>query len=257
MKNKISDINDVDSLKLDLARCRARGIQSLYRGQSDEKWGIDSSLQRLQKSRTVDTLWSIFKSSFSELAPELRKLGYLKYKPEKENTNFYLLSVARHLGFPCNLIDWTLSIDRALLAACGENIEKDGSIFILSGDLNFNKSPIGIDPLTIQESVIVCKDFDFLPDHCNLTGLPIARKRRFRQNGFYSLISQEDTEQDFERLLPNEISLCKIVISNKIKHDIVDLLEKKGLTNEWFLPEDFHSDLSKNLISSIVSKYFK
>lgn len=157
-------------------------VQEAYRvyteGSLMKNGGIDSSLQRQQKSRTVDTLWSIFKSSFSELAPELRKLGYLKYKPEKENTNFYLLSVARHLGFPCNLIDWTLAIDRALLAACGENIEKDGSIFILSGDLNFNKSPIGIDPLTIQESVIVCKDFDFLPDHCNLTGLPIARKKK-------------------------------------------------------------------------------
>lgn len=125
------------------------------------------------------------------MSTQLKKYEYLKYKPEKEDVNFYLLSIARHLGFPCNLIDWTSSLDMALYAACHENFDKDGCLFIISGNLKINERPNVIDPLNIKKSVIVCKDFDLFPDECDLTDLPLARKRRFRQNGFFSIISKE------------------------------------------------------------------
>lgn len=255
MKNNLSVINDIDCIRLELARLRANGIQSLYRGQSDVSWKITSSLKRIQGDDTIEELWSKYESSFAELSTQLKKREYLKYKPEKEDVNFYLLSIARHLGFPCNLIDWTSSLDMALYAACHENFYKDGCLFIISGNLKINEGQNRIDPFKIKESVIVCKDFDFFPDECGLTDLPLARKRRFRQNGFFSIISKADTEMDYEYLLPDDISIHKIIIPNTLKSEVIDLMQRSGRSSEWYLLDNQFADASRVLTYRVKSKY--
>lgn len=257
MKSEILAINDIDSLRLDLARFRASGMQSIFRGQSDESWKIVSSLRRIQNGKQLDELWSKFKKSFAEVAIRLKNLGCLNYKPETECANFYISSVARHLGFPCNLIDWTSSLDMALFAACKENPNKNGALYLLLGNLKINENPIGIDPLTVEESIIVCKDFDYLPNECGFSALPLARRRRFRQNGFFSIISQKDTELDYEQLLPEDISIIKIIIPTNLKSEIIDLMHQRGISDDWFLLDDFSTDQSIQVISEIKSKHFK
>ena len=256
MTNVISTINDIDGLRLDLASFRAGGMKSLFRGQSDENWKIVSSLKRIQDGSQLEAFWSTFKNSFTEVATQLKKMGCLKYKPEIECENFYILSVARHLGFPCNLIDWTSSLDMALFSACKENPDKNGALYILLGNLEINQTPIEIDPLTVDESLVVCKDFDYVPSDCCFSDLPLARRRRFRQNGFFSVISQKDTELDFEQLLPEDISIQKIIITSSIKSKIIDLMQQRGISDDWFLLGDSFKNQSIQIISDIKSKYF-
>lgn len=257
MINNISTINDIDSLRLDLARFRAGGMKSLFRGQSDENWKIVSSLKRIQGESQLEVFWSTFKNSFTEVATQLKIMGCLKYKPEIECENFYILSVARHLGFPCNLIDWTSSLDMALFSACKENSDKNGALYILLGNFEINKNPIGIDPLTVEESLVVCKDFDYIPRDCSFSDLPLARMRRFRQNGFFSVISQKDTELDFEQLLPEGISIQKIIIPSSFKSQIIHSMQQRGISDDWFLLDVPPINQSIQIISDIKSKYFK
>lgn len=232
-------------------------MKSLYRGQSDEVWKIVSSLKRIQDGSQLEAFWSTFKNSFTEVATQLKKMGCMKYKPEIECENFYILSVARHLGFPCNLIDWTSSLDMALFSACKGNPDKNGALYILLGNLEINQAPIEIDPLTIDESLVVCKDFDYIPKDCRFSDLPLARRRRFRQNGFFSVISQQDMELDFEQLLPEGISIQKIIIPSSIKSKIVDLMQQRGISDDWFLLDEFPINQSIQIISDIKLKYFK
>ena len=257
MISEILTISDIDSLRLDLARFRAGGMQSIFRGQSDESWKIVSSLKRIQDGRQLNELWEIFRNSFAEVAIRVEKLGWLKFKPKTECTNFYILSVARHFGFPCNLIDWTSSLNMALYSACKENPDKNGALYFLLGNLGINKNPIGIDPLIVEESQIVCKDFDYVPSDCSFLDLPLARRRRFRQNGFFSVISQKDTELDFEQLLPEGILIQKIIIPSNLKSAIIDLMQQRGISDDWFLLDDSSINQSIQVISDIKSKYFK
>lgn len=257
MIREILTINDIESLRLDLARFRAGGMQSIFRGQSDESWKIVSSLRRIQNGRQLDVLWSTFRNSFTELATQLKKQSCLKYKPEIECENFYILSLARHLGFPCNLIDWTSSLDMALFSACKENPDKNGALHILLGNLEINQAPIEIDPLTVDESLVVCKDFDYIPSDCSFSDLPLARRRRFRQNGFFSVISQKDTELDFEQLLPKGVSIQKLIIPSSFKPKIIDLMQQRGISDDWFLLGNSPKNQSIQIISDIKSKYFK
>lgn len=256
MVRTILSINDIQRLRLDLARSRAGGKHSLYRGQSNECWEINTSLNRVPTRKTWNELWTAFKSAFEGLAIELKRLGYLNYKPKTENTNFYLLSAARHLGFACNLIDWTSSLDMALFATCEKNMDKDGALFVLYGNLNINERPINIDPLTIDKSILVCKDFDFMPNNQGLSNLPLARMRRLRQHGFFSVISKKDIESDYKQLLPSDISIHKIIIPSALKAEINDYIQQIGISKEWFFLNEVLPNQSIKKISEINSKIF-
>lgn len=256
MDCKITSIEDIDRLKHELARLRAGGKPSLYRGQSDWDWKIVSSLKRVQKQDSDEELWKKYILSFEELASQLKSLDVEAFKTKTENANFYLLSIARHLGFPCNLIDWTASLDMAIYTACCSNTDKDGSLYILLGELKINLTPTMLNPLTINESIIVCKDFDNLPSGYSSGDLPLARMRRFRQNGFFSIISQHDLSNNFELLLPNHIILHKIQIPANLKHEIIHYMNLKGISNNWFLLGNNLKDQSSNIINEIKNKYY-
>lgn len=252
----ISCIKDIEILRCNLATLRTFGIQSLYRGQSNIEWDITCTLRRYQGQNSIVDLWGKYKSAFDIFCTRTEHFDWNKFKPANENDIFYRLAIARHLGFPCNLIDWSSSLDMALLMACRSSTDIDGCLFILVGELNINQSPITVDPLEETNSLIICKDFDYT-DHNNLAcDFPVARKRRFRQNGFFSLISKNDIASKFENILPEGISMIRIPIHSAAKKDIVNELSKKGITFEWFFMPHAESKALQQIINDIKSNYF-
>ena len=153
-------------------------------------WSINCSLQRYLEKFSKEDLWEHFLDAFVEFSAIIKENGWERFKLKHENDAFYNLSIARHLGLPCNLIDWTSSLEVAIMFACNdENI--DGAVYALCGDLNINKASIDINPINVDKTLVACKEFDLIPDSNNLSDLPIARMRRFRQNGFFSIISKK------------------------------------------------------------------
>lgn len=256
MIKKISCIKDVEILRCDLATFRSFGIQSLYRGQSNVEWDITCTLCRYQGQDSIVDLWDKYESAFDVFCTRTEHLDWDKFKPTNENDKFYKLAIARHLGFPCNLIDWSSSLDMALLMACTSYADIDGCLFILMGELNINQSPIKVNPLEEPNSLVICKDFDYIDTHNFACDFPVARKRRFRQNGFFSIISKNDIASKFENILPKGISMIRIPICHAAKKDIVNELSKKGNTFEWFFMSNFESKLLQQIINDIKSNYF-
>lgn len=238
------------------ARRRMMGIHSLYRGQSNSNWEISCSLKRYQGRSTIDQLWAQYILAFNEYMNCTIALDWDKNMPLSENKNFYYLSIARHLDFPCNLIDWTSNLYLGLLIACDEFPEKDGCLFVMSGDLHINSKPTAVDPLATNQSILICKDFDLINPDCGLDSMPIARKRRWRQNGFFSIIARSDFDKKFEQLLPSDIYLKKYIIPYQLKPQITQWLSSKGITSELFLLDDNQSDSSINNLRLLKSKYF-
>lgn len=256
MIKTISCIEDIKKLRGELARLRTCGIHSLYRGQSNKEWHISSTLRRCKGQKSVEELWHKYQSAFDCFCTKTEHFNWDKFKPDIENNKFYQLAIARHLGLPCNLLDWSASLDMAILMACIDFIDEDGCLFIILGRLNINQTPIIIDPLKENRSIFVCKDFDYIENGKSTNDLPLARKRRFNQNGFFSIISKKDIDSEFEDILPKDISMIRIPICHAAKNDIVNYLSDKGITPDYFFLPDCDSKQLQQLISDIKSKYF-
>lgn len=229
------------------------GYNSLFRGQDNKGWPINCSLQRYLEKFPIEDLWERFLEVFAAFSIVVKEKGWERFKPKSENDAFYNLSIARHLGLPCNLIDWTSSLEVAIVFACNdENI--DGAVYTLCGDLNLNKIPVGTNPINVDKTLVACKEFDLIPDNSNLLDLPVARLRRFRQNGFFSIISKNDLIVDFPQMLPDSVTLQKIVIPADVKIELRAQIERRfGKGNNWMKLNDVPET---DLIIRLKRKYF-
>lgn len=253
MEHTISDYDDIDRLKLEFARLRMSGCKSLFRGQADKAWSINCSLRRYLEKFSKEDLWERFLGAFVEFSTIISGKGWERFKLKHENDVFYNLSIARHLGLPCNLIDWTSSLEVAIMFACSDE-SIDGAVYALCGELNLNKAPIDTNPINVDKTLVACKEFDLIPDNNNLSDLPVARMRRFRQNGFFSIISKKDLIADFTQMLPGSVALQQIVIPADMKKELkVQIEERSGIGNNWLKLNDVRE---ADLINGLKRKYF-
>lgn len=253
----ISKTADIEFLREKIAFRRINGIQSIFRGQANREWAILSPLQRCLDKFPVNVLWDNYISAYDEYLLYIKKFGWEKFKPLSENYDFYYLTIARHLGMTCNLVDWTSSLDLALLIACIDFPDNDGCLYVLSGNLNINKRPIESSPFNIEKSIIVCKAFDFIDTDYKINDMPLGRMRRFRQNGFFSIISQNELFSDFNTLLPKNITIERIIIPKQIKSEIIKFLSERGCTKEIYLLDSNKINPIINFVNKLNSKYFK
>lgn len=201
------------------------GRTFVYRGQSDASWPIQTTL--LRKYGTCwngQDSWNKYFDDYTNKKRLTISEDILAYKPIIENEDFYALTMLRHLGFPCHLIDWTACLRTAILFACIENDDVDGSLWILSTEHQINSSPITFSPFKIEKPVLICKEFDFIPSGKSITDLPLGRIRRFRQNGFMSIIPCNSISCDFNTLLDDTYSLKKIIIPAISKEGLLEYL---------------------------------
>ncbi len=235
----IRSVDDFLRLENIIARQRMSGLTFLYRGQSNASWPIQSTLfRKFGKSWNENECWGKYLECYEFIRDNMVSQEILSYKPYFENADFYILSMLRHLGFPCHLIDWSASLRIATIFACSESPDTDGSLWVLTTDLQFNEKPIVVSPFEVENPELICKEFDLIPDGKGFSDFPVGRLRRFRQNGFMSIIPCKYISDEFESLLNGNQSLHKIVISAESKGILMESLKGYEMMSNYLMGQD-------------------
>ncbi|MBL0136935.1 MAG: FRG domain-containing protein [Bacteroidetes bacterium] len=110
----------------------------VYRGQSDESWRLESSLERFIR----DSITARSEYTFSEkwmLHEFKRKAHFFNIHRPSENNNIEWLSIIQHHGGPTRLIDFTNSFYVALFFASMEPKKSGFSVVGINNDAIFNR----------------------------------------------------------------------------------------------------------------------
>lgn len=245
----------------------------VYRGQSNSKWTLSSSLERAINKYSPDIFGFLFLGNKEYWMLHEFKRKYPLYSnnlPDK-NDKFEWLSILQHYGAPTRLLDFTHSIYiAAYFAACESN--EDCSIYCINlislrkkalekFDLNFPKNSLK-DTWNRKFIEIANITIDNLPNS-ESTGfvLPIVPERTTHrlsfqqglflmpQNSNQSFMDnlkctfKDHDDSTFENMPVNEIEnpqekydVIKIIIPAKLTTEISRELFKMNITAETLFP---------------------
>lgn len=248
MNSIISCFKDALDIRRELACYQTSGWHFLYRGHSKLSYKL---LSMAGRKRPLDG--DLLKSERASLNDFKRMAGeenLLDYKVRKYNTDLFYMSVGRHLGLDCRLLDWTSSLETALFFASSANEKEDGHLWILLYQGTIDDTYAQMDPFSIDKTVIIKENY-ILPDGASIESQPLGILRRFSQNGFFTLAPTELVTRPLDELEKKDFYLMPIVIDSNAKSDIINNVAKD---NE-LLRLSIHEPLESAIIT-LNSKYF-
>lgn len=114
---RIRTMSDIRTLEVFVALNYTKGI-SLYRGHESHDYKIESTIVRYAKEKKTDcTILDILdaeKKSYNLFCHDIFKEEWLRNKLKKSDETLFKMSIGRHLGLPCRLIDVTASLETAI-----------------------------------------------------------------------------------------------------------------------------------------------
>lgn len=248
MNKIIKCYRDALDIRSELACYQTSGWHFLYRGHSKMNYKL---LSMVGRKRPLDgDLLKSERACLNDFKHLAGKEDLLNYKIEKYNTDLFYMSVGRHLGLDCRLLDWTSSLDTALFFASSANENEDGHLWILLYQGTINDSYAQMDPFSIDKTVLIKENY-ILPDDASIDSQPLGILRRFSQNGFFTLTPTELVTTPLDEVNTRDFHLIPIVIDSNAKSDIINNVTKD---NE-LLRLSIHEPL-ESAITTLNSKYF-
>lgn len=200
---KITTKSDVRTLQEFVANNYAKGV-SLYRGHESRGYKIESTIVRLLNQHkpdcSVQDLLNAEKDAFNHFCHDVFKEEWLRNKSEKSDEDLFKMSIGRHFGLPCRLIDVSASLDVAIWFAVmnPRYYNVDGEIVLIV----LNKEAVAgtnLSPFRAIKKVSYAHE-PFVAD--SLNDLPLGEQRRFIQYGSFiwvdnnSLLNEEHVITD-------------------------------------------------------------
>lgn len=201
---QITTKSDIRTLQEFVAHKYATGIR-LYRGHESRNYKIESTIVRLLNQRetncSVQNLLDAEKNAFNLFCHDVFKEGWILNKIEKSDEDLFKMSIGRHLGLPCRLIDVTASLENAIWFAVmnPKFYNVDGEVILIV----LNKEDVieaDHSPFRTAKKVSYANE-PFLTKS-SLNDLPLGEQRRFVQNGRFiwvddnSLLNEQQTIED-------------------------------------------------------------
>lgn len=199
---QIRTMSDIKTLKEFVALNYTNGIR-LYRGHESHEYKIESTIVRHTKGKkkgcSIEDILEAEKKGYNLFCRDVFKKEWLHNKPNKSDDTLFAMSIGRHLGLPCRLIDVTASLETAIWFAVmnPQFYTIDGEVVLIVLDkndvLNTNQSPFNAAKLSYAHE-------PFMAD--SLNELPLGEQRRFVQNGHFiwvgnnSLLNEEQVIKD-------------------------------------------------------------
>ena len=201
--NQIRTMSDIEKLKKYVAFKYTKGIR-LYRGHESNSYKIESTIVRHVKGKNKDCSVQDVREAelkgYNLFCSDVFKEEWLHKKSNKSNDTLFAMSIGRHLGLPCRLIDVTASLETAIWFAVMNphfyNVDGEIVLIVLDKDdiLDTNQSPFKATKLSYAHE-------PFMTD--SLDELPLGEQRRFVQNGHFiwvndkSLLNEEQAISDY------------------------------------------------------------
>lgn len=189
--------SDIKMLQEYVAFNYTKGI-SLYRGHESRDYKIESTIVRhvkgTKKECSIEDILEAEKKGYKMFCSDVFKAEWLHNKSNKSDYTLFAMSIGRHLGLPCRLIDVTASLETAIWFAVmnPKFYNEDGEVVLIVLDKNnvsdTNQSPFNATRLSYAHE-------PFMAD--SLNELPLGEQRRFIQNGHFvwvdnsSLLNEE------------------------------------------------------------------
>ena len=171
---------------------------SLYRGHESCDYKIESTIVRhvtgKKKNCSNEDILEAEKKGYNLFCRDVFRAEWLHNKSNKSDEILFTMSIGRHLGLPCRLIDVTASLETAIWFAVmnPQFYNVDGEVVLIVLDKNdvsdTSQSPFNAAKLSYAHE-------PFMADSLNL--LPLGEQRRLIQNGHFiwvdsnSLLNEE------------------------------------------------------------------
>ena len=240
------------------------GKHFFFRGLSNSKFKLVPSLLYANEGisfttpQIINTIFDILLESTYKLKEYGEKYGWETFRYPSFNEKLYYLSIGRHMGLNCQLMDWTSSIDTAIAFTTFDRNQQneDAVLWILETDSSFK--PENIDPFTISDNKIhIVKEDYYSSVNKTIIDFPLGIHRKFRQNGFFTVVSKNKVtyplnSDEFEC----DFLFHKIIIKSSFK-DLLFIESKKK--EKWLYVkskksseiEDFVGRLNKRIYNKI------
>lgn len=199
---QIRTMSDISTLKEVVGLNYTKGIR-LYRGHESRDYNIESTIARLIKQKnkdcSVQDVLDSEKNCFNLFCRDIFKDEWLRNKLAKSDENLFKMSIGRHLGLPCRLIDVTASLEIAIWFAVmnPQFYNMDGEVVLMVLDKDdvseTNLSPFSTTKLSYAHEPFVADSLD---------DLPLGEQRRFIQHGHFiwvddnSLLNEQEVIAD-------------------------------------------------------------
>lgn len=198
-----------------------KSIGVLYRGQSDLNYQLLPSLTRSlnRQNLSCTKLEELEKLTLEEFKKKSFQDAWMKNKPFGVDEVLYCMSIGRHLGMECRLLDWTASYEVSCFFAANKDQDRDGVIWMLFFDKQSVQILTSCSPLQVQDFCIVKAPYlidDFYKE------LPLGELRRRSQNGMYTITSISDSLIPLNELTIEGVYLLNVTITPKCKKEITE-----------------------------------
>ncbi len=194
--------SDIKILQEYVAFNYTKGI-SLYRGHESRDYKIESTIIRhvkgTKKECSIEDILEAEKKGCKMFCSDVFEAEWLHNKSNKSDYTLFAMSIGRHLGLPCRLIDVTASLETAIWFAVmnPQFYNEDAEVVLIVLDkndvLDTNQSPFKATKLSYAHE-------PFIAD--SLNELPLGEQRRFVQCGHFiwvndkSLLNEEQVISD-------------------------------------------------------------
>lgn len=223
-----------------------------YRGHASTQFKLLPTICR--KLSTNINLQEVEKLCFDEYKIIAEKEDWLKYKVRNYDIDFFYMSIGRHLGLPCRLLDWSASIDTALYFATTDEkyINEDGHLWFMLYCNHIDEKGATKNPFNINEFTFIKEAYN-IPDGETINNFPLGERRRSRQNGFFSVMPSNQLTIPLNEIDNKNLRFISFVITANAKKDIVKKLKVDD--NFLCLNKKYDNKIIES-IKSINSKYF-
>lgn len=221
---QIRTMSDIRTLEEFVALNYTKGIR-LYRGHESKSYKIESTIVRHVKGKNKDCSVQDVREAemkgYNLFCSNVFKEEWLHNKLEKSDETLFKLSIGRHLGLPCRLIDVTASLETAIWFAVmnpkfynvnGEVVlivleKKDGS--------DTKQSPFSVTKLSYGHE-------PFKED--SLNELPLGEQRRFIQHGHFIWVDDSSLLNEEQEISDSVFHIDRFTIPSQAKLSLaVDL----------------------------------